>query len=131
MHIYQMYLQYSSQSINKDGKKHVRKPIDLSELDEIGHGVVVPDEPRPVPLHQSQNFNNIVGRDKQTMPREKSRDARFNSSLKQNGAGPPRGGALCGLLFLPIGLVSDYLKTFTSRLISSANFVLKISRQDL
>ena len=80
------------QSINKDGKKHIRKPIDLSELDDIGHGVVVQEEPRPVPLHQSQNINSIVGRDKAGAQREKTRGHPFSSSLKQNGAGPPRGG---------------------------------------
>ena len=82
------------QSINKDGKKHIRKPIDLSVLDDIGHGVVVQEEPRPVPLHQSQNINSIVGRDKPGPQREKSRGHPFSSSLKQNGAGPPRGGEL-------------------------------------
>ncbi|KAL5258961.1 hypothetical protein ACHWQZ_G009434 [Mnemiopsis leidyi] len=80
-----------NKSINKDGKKHIRKPIDLSVLDDIGHGVVVQEEPRPVPLHQSQNINSIVGRDKPGPQREKSRGHPFSSSLKQNGAGPPRG----------------------------------------
>ena len=66
----------------------------------------MPDEPRPVALYQSQNINQIIGREKgarettrdmpRDMPRDLTRDPSrtqiFNQQpVVQNGLGP-RGG---------------------------------------
>ena len=79
----------------------------------MGHGVVVPEEPRPVAFYQSQNINQIIGRgdkgprdqplsrdasrDVQQLSRDQSRGHMFSGqqTVVQNGLGPRGGGCLC------------------------------------